>query len=67
MNDRGCPHKHVARISSHEDLVAADEEGAPVASVDVCNRRGCCDDARLWVRSVTGRNVTHYIPFAHED
>jgi hypothetical protein len=62
MDIPNCGHKLVARVSSHEDLVAAQEQGQIIAAVNVCNSRSCIDGARQYVRSVTGRGVTYYIP-----
>jgi hypothetical protein len=62
MEIPNCGHKLVARVSSHEDLVAAQEQAQITAAVDVCSSRTCVDGARQYVRSVTGRGVTYYIP-----
>jgi hypothetical protein len=57
-----CEHEHIARVSSHEDLVAANEQGEATASTYVCGQRTCADAARAWVVSTTGRGVTYWIP-----
>jgi hypothetical protein len=57
-----CGHKLVARVSSHEDLVAAQEQAQIVAAAHVCGSTACVERARQYVRSVTGRGVTYYIP-----
>ena len=62
MDEFECTHTHIARISSHEDLVAANRDGEPTASTYVCGQRACADAARTWVHSVTGRGVTYWIP-----
>lgn len=62
MDDFECTHTHIARISSHEDLVAAAEQGEPTASVYVCGSRDCASFAREWVHRRTGRGVTYWIP-----
>jgi hypothetical protein len=67
MASTSCPHEHTARISSHENLVAAERQGELTAAVYVCGSRHCCDLARAFVRSVTERGVTYYIPLTDLD
>jgi hypothetical protein len=62
MNEKNCPHEHVATISSHADPVAADRQGEPVAIVYVCSSRSCCYDARTWVHSQAKHGVTYWSP-----
>jgi hypothetical protein len=42
--------------------ILSQEQGQIVAAVNVCNSRSCIDGARQYVRSITGRGVTYYIP-----
>jgi hypothetical protein len=62
MDTPECPHKHIAQVSSHERPVGAHLQSEIYAAVNVCGSAVCVDRARQYVRSVTGRGVTYYIP-----
>lgn len=42
-------------VSSHDDLVAVAKAGDPMASVLVCDRDSCIEDAKAWVWASTHR------------
>jgi hypothetical protein len=62
MDEKGCPHEHTAKISSHADPVGAARQGEQVTTVYVCSARACCHEARQWVHARTNRGVTYWSP-----
>jgi hypothetical protein len=53
-----CNHvAHAFRVSSHEDIVEASRGDDLVASVWVCPREKCREDAKEWVYAQTHREA----------
>lgn len=58
-----CNHvNQTVRISSHVDLAFAQTHGMPHASTYACERPGCQEDAKRWVRETIPRSVPVTIP-----
>lgn len=58
LPDPLCNHavsKRTVRVSSHADSMDALRDAAPLASVWVCEREACVEDAEAWVAASTRR------------
>ena len=64
MSDRQpiCTHRDAAvgRVSSHRDLISANNRGEPTVSTLVCSDTVCQTDAANWVYELVGALGTFY-------
>lgn len=63
ITDPICSHARKGIVTSHPPKVAL-FESAPLgahAATNVCDREACIEDAKFWVRALSGK-VPHHIP-----
>lgn len=57
VTDPICTHARKGTVTSHPDSYV----DGPHAATNVCDREACIEDAKYWVRAISGKEP-HHVP-----